>query len=749
MYQEKMHTLHRPIPNFAWLLLIIYLIIPSIALPNILYVPEEYETIELAVTRAINGDTVLVAEGTYTGLCYRGNNFSPQDITLMGSGWPHGTVITGCPAAPENDAFYITDVVGWRFTNFEVMDCGDAFGADRIAKCVYDHNWMHNTYMAYWSCGVEMGSICATQFHHNLLTDIDFVGFMIWCNDSTFGVHIYNNTIVGVWGYEGIQFRYGSPYNSIVTNNIIMNCGGQGVEFAMCNQHDNQISYNCIYETDGPFENVPHPGPGNIFESPRFTLENSIPEYYFLSQNSPCIDTGNPNHFYDDPDSSRSDIGAFPWGTVIVQLRILWVRGFPGDTVDVPITVSDVSALSVNSCEFVITYPNDDLQFLNMTLPDSSLPFQAGWQIFYNGQNGVIAGNMEGANSITGTGVMAAMRFVLSESALPDSVWNIRFQSAFLNHGALDPRTINGGICLPSGLLFGDVNLNGQVTIADAALLFDYLMGSAQLTEIQQYVAEVSNQSGITSYDGALITQHCAGLFQRFPVEGGFVESHAEGQFTIPVVTAQPGQEVEVVIQIHNAINVASAQMDMTIGGIPVEFVNMEGPGLSSWFSRYGGEYPNHHLFLGGAEAVQSNRDFCTLTFQVPDSVEGMFSIQLSNLMINETMLSGQVYQEIPIGSASVSNNQTNLPTEFAFNPPYPNPFNATLTIPYEVPMNSKVRISIYNLLGQHIATLIDHSMSPGSYSVVWNAGNLPSGNYFCRMEASNYSYIRKLLLLK
>ena len=748
MNQEKMHSLHSFSMIFAWLLLIFCINVPTVTFSNILHVPEEYETIELAVSRAINGDTVLVAEGTYTGLCYRGNNFSPQNITLMGSGWPHGTVITGCSAAPENDAFYITDVIDWRFTNFEIMDCGDAFGADRISKCEFDHNWMHNTYMAYWSCGVEMGSICMTQFHHNLLTDIDFVGFMIWCNDSTFGVHIYNNTIVGVWGYEGIQFRQGRPYNSIITNNIIMNCGGQGVEFALCNQHNNQVSYNCIYETEGPFENVPNEGPGNIFESPRFTLENSIPEYYFLSENSPCIDTGNPNHFYDDPDSSRSDMGAFPAGFVIVQLQILWVRGFPGDTVDVPFTISDVSTLSVQSCEFVITYPNDDLEFLEMTLPDSSLPYQAGWQLNYDSLNGVLEGNMEGANSLTGFGVMAAMRFVLSEQALPDSVWYIRFQSAFLNHGALDPRTISGGIRLPS-LLFGDVDLNGQVTIADPAMLFNYLIGSTQLTEIQQFVAEVSNQSGITAYDGALIAQYCSGLFRLFPVEGGFVESHAEGQFTIPTVTAQPGQEIEVIIRIQNAINVAAAQMDMTMGGIPVELVNIVGPGLDSWFSRYGGEYPYHHLYLGGSEAVQSNWDFCTLTFQVSDSVEGMFSIQLSNMMINETMLSGQIYQEIPIGSAAVSGNQPNLPIEFAFNPPYPNPFNPITRLSFALPNASPVHLRIFNSLGQVVTSWDENILPAGRYERTWNASQFSSGIYFAELVAGNYRQYQKLLLIK
>ncbi len=89
------------------------------------------------------------------------------------------------------------------------------------------------------------------------------------------------------------------------------------------------------------------------------------------------------------------------------------------------------------------------------------------------------------------------------------------------------------------------------------------------------------------------------------------------------------------------------------------------------------------------------------------------------------------------------------LPTVHQLHPNWPNPFNPTTTIHYDVAQNSRVRLTIYNLLGQEIAQLIDKQLSPGSYRVTWNATNLPSGLYLCQMEADGFVQTRKLVLMK
>jgi hypothetical protein len=93
--------------------------------------------------------------------------------------------------------------------------------------------------------------------------------------------------------------------------------------------------------------------------------------------------------------------------------------------------------------------------------------------------------------------------------------------------------------------------------------------------------------------------------------------------------------------------------------------------------------------------------------------------------------------------------NVNALPAEFTLHRNYPNPFNPTTRIEYELPASSHVSLTVYDVLGREIQTLVDERQSAGNHSVTFNAGNLPSGVYFDRLQAGNYSATKKLLLLK
>ena len=79
----------------------------------------------------------------------------------------------------------------------------------------------------------------------------------------------------------------------------------------------------------------------------------------------------------------------------------------------------------------------------------------------------------------------------------------------------------------------------------------------------------------------------------------------------------------------------------------------------------------------------------------------------------------------------------------------YPNPFNARTAISYQLPAFSEVELSIYNLLGQKVATLVSSKQSAGSYNVEWDGSAFSSGVYFCRMEAGDFVKVIKLALVK
>jgi hypothetical protein len=79
----------------------------------------------------------------------------------------------------------------------------------------------------------------------------------------------------------------------------------------------------------------------------------------------------------------------------------------------------------------------------------------------------------------------------------------------------------------------------------------------------------------------------------------------------------------------------------------------------------------------------------------------------------------------------------------------YPNPFNPTTTIKFALPVDSRVKINVYNSLGQLVETLVDKEMESGYHEVNFNASRLASGVYLYQLQAGEYISIKKMLLLK
>lgn len=89
------------------------------------------------------------------------------------------------------------------------------------------------------------------------------------------------------------------------------------------------------------------------------------------------------------------------------------------------------------------------------------------------------------------------------------------------------------------------------------------------------------------------------------------------------------------------------------------------------------------------------------------------------------------------------------LPKTYELYQNYPNPFNPSTVIRFALPVESKVILKVYNILGQEVATLVDGEMVAGYHKVVFNANNLSSGVYFYRLDANKFSKTMKFMLVK
>ncbi|MCX6135066.1 MAG: T9SS type A sorting domain-containing protein [Ignavibacteriales bacterium] len=112
---------------------------------------------------------------------------------------------------------------------------------------------------------------------------------------------------------------------------------------------------------------------------------------------------------------------------------------------------------------------------------------------------------------------------------------------------------------------------------------------------------------------------------------------------------------------------------------------------------------------------------------------------------------------EIQGSLVSVEHDKQFTPASFALAQNYPNPFNPSTTIRFDVPVQARVTLTIYDALGRRVKTLVDRQLNPGTYSEQWNAVAFSSGVYYCRMDAKEsaqgsnrqFSATTRLVLVK
>jgi hypothetical protein len=104
-----------------------------------------------------------------------------------------------------------------------------------------------------------------------------------------------------------------------------------------------------------------------------------------------------------------------------------------------------------------------------------------------------------------------------------------------------------------------------------------------------------------------------------------------------------------------------------------------------------------------------------------------------------------------PEGAQAIDDQASDLhlPKSYALNQNYPNPFNPTTALSYQLAEMSNVNLSIYNMLGQKVATLVNERQQAGTYQIEWDAGNLASGIYYYTIKAGAFHQVKKMVLMK
>jgi photosystem II stability/assembly factor-like uncharacterized protein len=160
---------------------------------------------------------------------------------------------------------------------------------------------------------------------------------------------------------------------------------------------------------------------------------------------------------------------------------------------------------------------------------------------------------------------------------------------------------------------------------------------------------------------------------------------------------------------------------------------------------------PNGYMYAGKGEV------YCSINDGLTWSKFGT-GLPTNNTMQIEALVerNGVLYAGDRVwGLYSISTTPTGIRNEqqsdfsFRLNQNYPNPFNPNTVISYSLPSASNVKLIVYNALGQTIKVLGDEFKKAGNYSFNFNASDIPSGIYFYKLDAGQFSQIKKMILLK
>ena len=159
---------------------------------------------------------------------------------------------------------------------------------------------------------------------------------------------------------------------------------------------------------------------------------------------------------------------------------------------------------------------------------------------------------------------------------------------------------------------------------------------------------------------------------------------------------------------------------------------------LSNSYKEYIIDFNDFKELLGPSVAFQSDK-IKTVGFvfnTANNSNLNNFSIDIKNIGF------------LP-SSVTAVNDNSDLPREFSLSQNYPNPFNPSTVIRFSLPQTSRVTLTVYNILGQRVATLIDGEVQAGIHNINFNANNLASGVYIYRLSGDNINFTKKMVLTK
>ncbi len=355
-----------------------------------------------------------------------------------------------------------------------------------------------------------------------------------------------------------------------------------------------------------------------------------------------------------------------------------------GHSVDnlAPLAIGGLSAVPVTTTSVRLSWP-----------PNTHDPDLGAYVVYRSTTNGFVPGGGDQIQALTDTSYLDA-----SLPTAPIVYYRVRARDIHGNLGGLSPQA---AIALAS---------TQDYAVGTSWNMISVPMRVDDYTKTVMYPTAISDAF---AYSGGYVTRSTlvngAGYWLKFPsAQGVSMTGFAQVGDTIPVASG------------WNMVGSIGA-------GVPVTQITSNPPGLVvSPFYTYSGGYVS-------AEAIEPHKGYWVKAQQAGElmlSLNG--SVQGAVQIVESAEMPPNPPEMVSTGK------EEEIPTVFALEQNFPNPFNPTTVVRYQVPVASQVRLVVYDVLGREVRALVDERRAAGYHAVVFDALGLASGTYICRMTAGD-----------